>query len=78
MLGAIRLSKRQERVLALIAAGRADKQISQELGISVHTVRSHLERIYRQHGLHSRSEAVAAWLTQGEKTRTNAQSVIDE
>lgn len=63
----MRLSKRQERVLALIAAGRADKEISQELGISVHTVRSHLERIYREHGLHSRAEAVAAWLTQSAK-----------
>jgi DNA-binding CsgD family transcriptional regulator len=59
---AMRLSTREETILRLIAAGRSDKQIARELRISVHTVRTHLDRIYSRNGLHNRAEAVAAWL----------------
>jgi DNA-binding CsgD family transcriptional regulator len=39
------LSKREREIVALVAAGLTDDQISQRLFISVRTVRSHLDRI---------------------------------
>ena len=32
------------------------------LSISPHTVRTHLQRLYAQHGLHNRAEAAATWM----------------
>src|SRR5438105_635743 len=47
----------------LVAAGLGDKQIARELGVSPHTVRTHLQRLYRQNGVSNRAEAAAAWAT---------------
>jgi DNA-binding NarL/FixJ family response regulator len=58
----LRLTPRQSQVLSLIAAGHSDKEIAARLGVSHRTVRTHLDRLLREHGLHSRTEAVAAWL----------------
>lgn len=58
----MRLSLREEAILELIAAGQSDKQIAIQLHISVHTVRSHLNRVFLRYGLHNRAEAVALWL----------------
>lgn len=38
------LSQRQRQVLRLLARGEAPKQIARELGVSVATVRAHLQR----------------------------------
>lgn len=53
---------RQVEILKLVAAGLSDKQIAVELRLSHRTVRSHLDRLFQRHGLHTRAEAVAAWL----------------
>jgi DNA-binding NarL/FixJ family response regulator len=58
----LRLTPRQSQVLSLIASGHSDKEIAARLGVSHRTVRTHLDRLLREHGLHSRTEAVAAWL----------------
>lgn len=50
--------------MALIASGLSDKQIAACLGLSPRTVRTHLERLFRNHALHSRTAAVAKWLQQ--------------
>jgi DNA-binding CsgD family transcriptional regulator len=60
-VGTLRGTARQTQTLALAARGQSDKEIAVALGISVHTVRSHLQRLYRTHGLTNRAEAVAAW-----------------
>ena len=52
-------SARQVQILELAAQGQSDKEIAIALGISVHTVRSHLQRLYRTHGFTNRAEAVA-------------------
>ena len=57
----LRGTARQGQILELAAQGQSDKEIAVALGISVHTVRSHLQRLYRTHGLTNRAEAVAAW-----------------
>jgi DNA-binding CsgD family transcriptional regulator len=38
-----------------------DKEIAADLGIAVSTVRTYLERFYRENGLRNKTEAVAAW-----------------
>jgi DNA-binding CsgD family transcriptional regulator len=58
------MTGRQQQILELAAKGESDKQIALALGISIHTVRSHLQRLYRTGGLSNRAEAVAAWLGQ--------------
>src|SRR2546422_762653 len=58
----LRLSPRQSQVLALIASGLSDKEVASRLGLAHRTVRTHIDRMLREHGLRSRTEAVAAWL----------------
>lgn len=60
--GLVRVSQRQEQILRLVAAGLSDKEIAAQLNLSPHTVRSHLQRLYRERGFRNRAEAVAAWL----------------
>jgi len=54
-------SPRQAEIVSLVAGGLGDKEIAQQLGVSVSTVRTHLQRLYRDMGVHSRSRAVATW-----------------
>jgi DNA-binding CsgD family transcriptional regulator len=61
-LRGIRATPRQAQVLALVAAGLSDKEIASRLALSPRTVRTHLERILREYGLSSRTEAATAWL----------------
>ncbi|MFL5309004.1 MAG: LuxR C-terminal-related transcriptional regulator [Myxococcales bacterium] len=58
----LRLTPRQSQVLALIASGLSDKEVAERLGLAHRTVRTHVDRLLREHGLRSRTEAVAAWL----------------
>lgn len=58
----IHATPRQSQVLALVAAGLSDKEIATRLVVSPRTVRTHLERILREHGLSSRTEAATVWL----------------
>jgi DNA-binding CsgD family transcriptional regulator/uncharacterized protein YkwD len=53
---------RQSQILELAARGLSDKQVARELGVSVHTVRTHLQRLYLGQGFSNRAEAVAAWM----------------
>jgi DNA-binding NarL/FixJ family response regulator len=57
-----RYTFRERQILYLMAADRSDKQIALQLGISSHTLRSHVDRLFRRHCLHSRAAAVAAWI----------------
>lgn len=52
------LSMREEEVLRALSAGRRYKEIADDLGVSAHTVRTHLRRIYKK--LHVRTKAEAA------------------
>ncbi|MFC6881247.1 MULTISPECIES: response regulator transcription factor [Actinomadura] len=52
-------SPRETEVLRRVAEGMTDDQIARTLGISRRTVRTHLERVFRKYGLHSRAAAVA-------------------
>jgi len=53
------LSKREREVLRLLAEGASYAQVAQRLGISAHTVTSHVKNIYRKLGVRTAAEAVA-------------------
>jgi DNA-binding NarL/FixJ family response regulator len=55
-------SPRQAQIVSMVAEGQGDKEIALRLGLSVSTVRTHLQRLYRELGVHSRARAVATWL----------------
>lgn len=54
------LSPRQLEVLALLVQGHANKVISRRLGLSASTVKTHLEAIFRELAVSSRTQAMAA------------------
>jgi NarL family two-component system response regulator YdfI len=59
------LSERELQVLALMAQGAANKQISARLGIAERTVKAHGTSIFTKLGAASRAEAVAIALRSG-------------
>ena len=54
-----RLTRRQLEVLLLLAEGKTSGEIAEELNISVHTVRTHIQGILRTLGAANRLEAVS-------------------
>jgi len=56
-------SPRQSQILSLMAEGFSDKEIARKIGVRYPTVRTHIDRIFRDYGLRNRTEAVAVWLS---------------
>lgn len=56
------LSPRELEVLALLAAGHSTPAISQRLGITPGTVKSHLTSIYKKIRVHNRVQAARYYL----------------
>jgi len=52
------LSPREKEVLELVAKGLLYKEISDQLGISFHTVRQHIGKIYEKLHVHNKTEAI--------------------
>jgi DNA-binding NarL/FixJ family response regulator len=55
-------SDRQREMLELLAFGEPYKAIADKMGLSIHTVRGYIRRIYEKLQVHSRTEAVAKYL----------------
>lgn len=53
------LNESEERIAQRVAAGRRNREIAGELGLSAKTVEWHLSRIYRKLGVRSRTELAA-------------------
>ena len=53
-----RLSAREREVLAWIAEGLTDKEIADQLGVALTTVRTHRARVRRKLDLHGTGELV--------------------
>jgi DNA-binding NarL/FixJ family response regulator len=56
------LSDREREVIDGMAAGKPYKEIADKLGVSIHTVRSYIRRIYEKLHVRTRTEAVAKYL----------------
>jgi DNA-binding NarL/FixJ family response regulator len=52
------LSARELEVLALLAAGRSNKEIARALHVTEGTVKTHTNNLYRKLGARNRTEAV--------------------
>jgi LuxR family maltose regulon positive regulatory protein len=52
------LTSREEAVLRLMSSTMSTAEIAAELGVSVHTVKSHLASIYRKLSVSKRRQAV--------------------
>jgi DNA-binding NarL/FixJ family response regulator len=56
------LTKREQEILALLAKGYLYKEIADQLGITLSTVRAHLHTIYEKLHVQSRTQAVVKYL----------------
>ncbi len=56
------LTKREHEILALLAKGFLYKEIADQLGITLSTVRAHLHTVYEKLHVQSRTEAVVKFL----------------
>ncbi len=55
------LSPREQQVWALLAQGLSNKEIANQLGLAVGTVKTYLHRLYRKLRVSSRVEAALAY-----------------
>ena len=60
MRGAIQLSRRQQQVIQLLAAGLKNHEIAKELGISTEVVKNDIRNIFDATGARNRVE-LALW-----------------
>jgi DNA-binding NarL/FixJ family response regulator len=58
----IPLTKREEEVVALVVAGHRNRDIAERLGLSQHTIKNHLFRVFEKLGVASRSELIALFV----------------
>ena len=58
-LGHVLLTPREIEVLAALAEGMTNKAVARRLDISLHTVKFHVESLFRKLGARTRTEAVA-------------------
>lgn len=64
LVGHVQLTGQQRRVIQLVAAGKTNWEIAQELGISLEGAKYHVSEIMARFDVHSREEAAAAWQAQ--------------
>lgn len=57
-VAALGLTGQEMRVLAVLASGRANKEIARDLGLSPNTVKTHLANLFAKLGAATRTEAV--------------------
>jgi len=71
------LSKREREVVASLAAGLSNREIGARLGLSQHTIKNYLLRIFDKLGVSTRVELLSLTLTQ-EGQRSPIQSFVSE
>lgn len=74
LMKAVRLTKREHEVVDLIARGMSNKEISKELNIALHTVKSHVHNTLEKLALHTRLELASFALTEGMVRSSTKQS----
>src|ERR1051325_7733449 len=61
------LTKREQELVPLVANGLTNREMSTELGVSEHTIKNHLFRIYEKLGISSRVELILYAVSEREK-----------
>ena len=51
------LTQREKEILDLLIEGYSNQQMAAKLVISIHTVKAHIESIYRKFGVHNKVQA---------------------
>jgi len=59
LLGALRMTTREQEIVALIAEGMSNREIGERLQIATYTVKSHVHNILEKLALHTRLEIAA-------------------
>lgn len=52
------LTIREEQVLNLLLRGHSNKSMAKIMSVTSHTIKAHLESIYRKFGVHNKVQAV--------------------
>ena len=60
---ATRLSARERAIVSLLARGASTDEMAAELGVSTHTVRTHVQSVLRKLGVNSRAKAATLFAT---------------
>jgi DNA-binding NarL/FixJ family response regulator len=68
--GRLLLTPREEQVVALVADGLSNRDVAGELGLSEHTIKKYLLRIFDKVGISSRVELVLYAMSHSEKSRS--------
>lgn len=63
------LTSREEQVVALVADGLTNREVARELGLSEHTIKKYLLRIFDKLGISTRVELVLYAVSNGENRR---------
>ena len=61
----LKLTPREREVLRLLAAGLTYAQMAHALGVSLHTISSHIKNVYRKLEVHNAPAAVARAFARG-------------
>jgi two-component system nitrate/nitrite response regulator NarL len=75
------LSKREDEIARLVATGLANREVSEKLGLSRHTVKNYLFRIYEKLGISTRIELVLYILSQAQPSEGDNElnpTLVDE
>jgi DNA-binding CsgD family transcriptional regulator len=58
------LTRRQYEVMERIVTGWSERAVAKQLGLSIHTIGTHVKMSYRKLGVNNRTELVRKWLKQ--------------
>ena len=72
-----RLTPRELEILQRVAAGEASVDIAEELGMSRHTLRTHIQNVLTKLGVHSKTDAVVAAIRFGKVKTIGAAAEAD-
>jgi len=68
------LSKREEEIARMVAEGFSNRQISERLGLSEHTIKNYLFRVFEKLGVSTRVELTLFALKRGKIARTRSRA----
>ena len=55
----IYITERKKQIIELVAEGKSNSEIAEQLTITIHTVKSHLVELFNKLGISSKCELVA-------------------